>query len=142
MKKKEIDKVGQKQVFIISLDPYEQDCIVVVNGTVKDALKLLKKQDSLNAIDTVKEIEDNFKDYSEAHTRGGAILFHKLPAGYIMMFNHEDSWISTVEHVVHESLHLVRYVLERAGLELTDESEEAFTYLQGHTVGKILRNIY
>lgn len=113
-----------------------------MNGSIDDAIKLLKKQTNENAKNTIKEIKDNYETYSQGHTKGGAVLFHKLPAGYIMMFDHENNWIETVGHVVHESLHLTRYVLERAGLELADESEEAFTYLQEKTVEDILAKIF
>lgn len=60
-----------------------------------------------------------------------------------MMFNHDkDDWVETTGTVVHEAIHLVHYILRRARLPLTEESEEAYTYLTESIVEETLRIIY
>lgn len=141
-------KIYKKIVFTINCEPYSQDCLVICNGTFGDAIadfKKWSKKGSKNAQDNVEFIEKNQDEHYKAEftpNRGCAFLFQSLPHGYIMMFHHESSWIATTENVVHESLHLTHYILRRAGIELCRESEEAFTYLQGDIVRKILREIY
>jgi len=142
MKNKKLDK---KIVFIINLEPYSQECIVVCNGNFSDAIKELKKHKSDNAIITLKHIEENKDKYTDDHHKtksGHACLYTELPSGYVMIIDHLNSWVDTVGLIVHESLHLTHYVLHRAGIELTKESEEAYTYLLEETVEKICAKIY
>lgn len=142
-KKKQVDKVGKKQVFFITLEPYKQECIVVVNGQFEDALKMYKKHtNNERVVALLKEVEENHEDYHEELPKHQARLYTELPLGYVMMINHQDSWVQTTGFVVHEALHLTHYVLRRAGIELTEESEEAYTYLQEKIVSDILNKIF
>lgn len=129
-------------VFAISVDPYEQDCIVVVNGTMKDAVSYLEKQDTENARLLISHIKEHTDWEACKNKRNGAIIYTELVCGYIMMFDHEENWIATVAHVIHEALHLTISVLGKAGLTLTPESEEAYTYLQTKICIEICRKIY
>lgn len=156
MKKKKVNKSkktktvkkdiwGKKQVFIVTVDPYRQDCIVVVNGDIDDAISFLQKKGNSNAKKVVEYYEKNKKDYEEfKHEKntGSGELITGFPKGYVMTISHQDSWISTVGVISHECTHLAHYVLQRAGIELTTESEEAFTYLQQSILEQILRKIY
>lgn len=134
-------------VFPISIDIYNQDCIVVVNGEFKDAIPYFKKYakwGSKNAEITVKYIEENEEKYKVEKKLdiGHGCLYTQLPKGYVMVFNHSNNWIDTTGVVVHESLHLTYCILQRAGFVLSSDSEEAFTYLQEYIVEKILKKIY
>lgn len=136
-------KFGKPRVFAISTTPYRQDCVVVVNGKIEDAIKFLKKQKTSNGSLVVKAIEDSLEDMTEAiPKKDNGVLFTELPFGYLMMFNHGESWIKTTALVAHESLHLTHYVLRRAGLNLTESSEEAYTYLLQDIMEQILKEIY
>ncbi len=143
MKKK--NKFGKKIVFTLDIEPYSQNLIVVCNGQFSDAIKVFKKYGKSKAAqETLKHIEDNKEDYKDDYKvgGGGACLYTELPNGFVMLISHLDSWIKTTGLVVHESLHLTHYVLRRAGVILTKESEESFTYLTEETVEKILSRIY
>lgn len=135
-------KIGKKLVFAFEVSPYNQDCIVVVNGHIDDAITFLKKQKTENADKVISHIKENYEDYKEQPEKNDGCLWTSLPKGYIMMLTHCDSWIDTVVLVAHESLHLTHYILNRAGLTLKPESEEAFTYLQGKIIKDILKEIY
>lgn len=150
MKKKDKmkEKWGKKKVFILEADPYKQQTVVVLNGQFSDAIKLYKKLDTPSSRLNIKEIEEsqkkNKEDYADdyVHNNGSAVTFTKLPKGYVMLLSHQDNWIDTVELVAHECLHLTHYILKNAGLMLSSDSEEAFTYLQGNLIKDVLREMY
>lgn len=142
MKKKKL-KFGAKKVFYISADPYKQECIVVCNGDFNDAYDYIKTLKTPNAISLIKHINDKKDIYFKekgANTMG--FLFTELPCGYVMIIKHQESWINSVGTISHECLHLAHYILKRAGLELSQDSEEAFTYLQQDLLEKILHEVY
>lgn len=134
-------KIGKKLVFIIEADPYKQDILVVCNGQFEDAYKFFKKK-KINSL--VNFIEENKKDYlvNDIVEKGKGRLYTELPSGYVMIINHCNDWIETVDVIVHESLHATHYILQRAGLVLSKESEEAFTYLNSQITSDILKKIY
>ena len=135
-------KNGKKLVFAIEVFPYNQECVVVVNGHIDDAILFLKKQKTENANKIIEHIKDNYEDYKNPPEKGCGYLLTELPKAYIMMLTHCDGWIDTVSLVAHESLHLTHYILDRAGLTLKPESEEAFTYLQAQIIRDILKEMY
>lgn len=142
-KKKKQNKFGKTLVFAVEATPYKQECVVVVNGKIEDAIKFLKKQTTENAKVMAKALQDNLEEMSESVPKKGAgVLFHGLPVGYLMMFNHDDGWIKTVGMVAHESFHFVDYVLKRAGIKLSEDSDEAYTYLLEDVMIQILKEIY
>lgn len=126
----------------MNVEPYSQDCIVVCNGKFSDAVKELKKHNTKNSLDTQKHILENKDKYKDDYEMGNGMLYTELPKGYIMLICHCDDWIDTVGLVSHECLHLTHYVLQRAGITLTKESEESFTYLHEKLVEKVLTEIY
>lgn len=134
-----------KKSFILNIKPYSQSCIIICNGTFLDAEKLLYKNiKNINAKENIEFIKKNRDKYPSDYTpeNGEARLFVGLPHGYIMMFHKEDSYVKTTGAIVHESLHLTHYVLNRAGIKLTTESEEAFTYLTEYIVEEIISKIW
>lgn len=144
VKKNNRDKVGKKILFILPVDPYSQQCLVVCNGTFVDAHSYLKNIN--NGTGNLKEIlnylEENKKVISDEWDRDTAALFTNLPTGYLMKIRHKDDWRATVAEVAHETLHLVQYVLRKAGLKEAEDSEEAYTYLLGNILEMVLREIY
>lgn len=145
-KEKKIVKFRKKMVFPINITPYKQDCIIVCNGQISDAFKELDKPkyNTKNRDKTVEYYKERIKDYPDdfENFNGKGRLYTSLPSGYIMLISHSDSWVDTVSVVSHEALHLTSYVLRRAGVELTEESEEAFTYLHGDIMEKIFDKIF
>lgn len=133
---------GKKIVRAFEIEPYHQECVLVVNGHFADAYDFIKKLKTLSAKEIVKHIEENKSSYLVKKERTESCLYTDLPYGYVMLVDHQDSWISTVGNIVHESVHLSHYVLHRAGLTLSKDSEEAFTYLAENITEKILEIMY
>lgn len=150
MKKKRSnnDKWGKKQVFVIEAIPYNQEICVILNGQFSDFIKLMKKQKTdsakLNILDIEKSQRVDETAYIDnyVHNSGSAFTYTELPKGYVTCLSHQDSWIKSVECVVHECLHLTHYILRNAGMTLCKESEEAYTYLQQSLVTEILKRMY
>ncbi len=142
MKKKQKEKnIFRKQIFMLEADPYRQQCLIVVNGTFEDIEKEFNKHKG-GAVDAnLKYIEENRKELKDIKITNG-VLFQTFPVGFAMILNVTDNWIETCGIVAHECLHLTNYIHRRTGMPLTEESEEAYTYLQQKCITKILRKIY
>lgn len=140
MKNKKI----KKQVFFIEAKPYRQECIVVVNGQFSDAVRCLKKLNNKHSKEILEYIEKEKEHYPDDYVIGGgdAYLYTKLPRGYVMLLSSNDSWVQMSVDVYHECLHLTFRILRNAGLEVSEETEEAFTYLQADLASQILRKIF
>ena len=63
MKKHKKIQIGKKIVFTLEVKPYRQECIVVVNGTFRDAYNIFKKhaKNNGNAQSTFEYINKNEK---------------------------------------------------------------------------------
>ena len=107
-----------------------------------DAVTYLKKLKTKNADALVKEIMEYDDWKTGKNTEGGASIWLDFKCGYIMIFDHEDNWKETLANVGHECIHLCNAVLHRAGLKLTRDSEEAFTYLHTKAFLDISHKIY
>lgn len=142
--RKKENKIGKKMVFVIEAEPFRQECVVVCNGQFSDAIKLIRKHKTKSAQMIVDEYENNKDSFPDNYEigNGSACLYTTLPKGYVMLLSHQGDWISTTRLVMHECLHLTHYVLKRAGITLTEESEESYTYLQEHLVEQVLRKIF
>ena len=151
MKKKgktasEISKIGKKIIWNMDIPPYSQQCIVSCNGQMPDIIKFIKRLKLTDgAKETLKQLEDPArKDYFfEKIKENCGRLFIDLPTGYILIINHSNrDWIDTTCNASHETNHLSQYILRNAGIQLTQETEEAYTYLQAYLLKEILKKIY
>jgi len=146
-KKKHISKVGKKIIFNLEVHPYSQQCIVCCNGQMKDVVSYMKRLKNLSGggLKSLEQIEDpKQKDFYFEHIKNNCgRLFVDLPTGYIMIVNHHMSnWLDTAATVSHEANHLSQYILRNAGIQLSLETEEAYTYLQAQILKDILSKIY
>lgn len=134
---------GKKIVFMLDIEPYKQQCVVVLNGQFSDATKYIKKHGDKKYIETFMDfIKDHGGHYKDDYETGSGKLYHKLPTGYVMLLSHCNSWRTTVGVVTHESLHLTKSIMDKVGMVMCEHSEEAYTYLQENIVRKILDKIY
>ena len=144
-KKKLVDKWGKKKIFIYDIKPYNHECIIVINGQMKDVVKYLKKAKVISTfgMDLIKEIENNYDEkYSDIVKEGNGRLYFGDETGYILLVNHSNSWLKTISNVSHEANHLSHYILRNAGIELNQDTEEAYTYLQAQILKDILNEMY
>lgn len=142
MKKKIKDKWGKKQIFVINAIPYKQDIIVGINTDFKGIVKFLKKVGNKQAQQNVEYIENNLKDEKGLEGDSQGVTYPNMPIGFMVLLKHLDDWSDTVAVVSHECLHLTHYIARNAGLTLSQESEEAYTYLQAYLLREIIKKMY
>lgn len=142
MKKTNKELWGKKQVFILTAIPYDQDIVVAINADMHDVRKFLKDLKELAADKNVEYIDKELKDYMKLEGNTQGRMFSHFPFGFAVLLKHKESWVETAGLVSHECLHLTHYILKRAGLTLSEESEEAYTYLQEYLLKEILKKMY
>ncbi len=140
MKKK--SKVNKKQVFHIEAIPYKQDIVVVINGDLSDLIKFYKKINGERANKNIEYLKENCSNESLLEGQQQGMIIPGMPYGFVIVVKHLDSWLETVGTVSHECNHLVHYIMRHVRIILTEESEEAYTYLQEHLLEKILEKMY
>lgn len=111
----------------------------MLKKTVKDCLygiktTLLYSKDDEVIIDYLGKIMG--KDYEDYLNGAGFFCSPDLFNFYIIINKHTIEWQKTL---VHECLHVTSRALRARGLELTDESEEAFTYYHAWLVSELSR---
>lgn len=88
---------------------------------------------------TEEEIKDIFSHFYD--DKGYAAKTLQLNNGNILIhFKHYNSsyMMNTISH---ESLHAVEMILSRIGLKLNSKTDEAYCYLLGYIVEKIIKEI-
>jgi len=120
--KKVKSKFGKLQVHLLDVEPYNQQCIIVINGQLSDGINYLKTLKDINPKRlevTLKYYEDNKKELEVEKFiigDGSGRLYPSFPFGYFMLISHQESWIQTTGVICHESLHLATYILDHAGI--------------------------
>jgi hypothetical protein len=112
---------------------------------MKDIVKYMKRMKNLSdgGKESLKMIEEKKDYYYEPVKENCGRLFIDLPTGYILIINHSNrDWIDSTCNASHETNHLAQYILMRAGIQLSQETEEAYTYLQAYLLKEILKKIY
>lgn len=138
---KKNSKINKKQIFDFTAHPYKQDIVVVINGDIQDLIKYYEKLGTKASKNNAQYIKENMElDYFDDKTDGAVLP--GLPHGLAVLLKHKEGWITTTEVVAHECLHLVHFIMRRVGITLSQESEEAYTYLQGYLLGQILDKMY
>lgn len=97
-----------------------------------------------------KEVSHRLKKLGISQEEIKMVMMNSTTHGKYMMFSNQASiirlpvipkdpyWIATLSH---EVLHCVIEVFRRVGLPLSSKSEEAYTYLYGYLIQKILEKI-
>lgn len=118
---------NKKHNFIIPLVIYPFDVMVSIGQSDKELYPILKKF----GVDTE---DDNLLTHSNTQ-RGRTILF-KGNQTLIRMYESKTTpvWFG---NLAHEIFHAVEFILERAGMKLTLDSDEAYAYLIGYLTRKI-----
>lgn len=124
MKKKSLN-------FIIPLTVYPFDVMVSISESDEVLFDKLKKK-GVDVADT------NLHVYSDTQ-RGRTILF-KGNQTLVRMYELRDTpeWHG---NLAHEIFHAVEFILERVGMKLTIDSDEAYAYLIGYITTEIYKHL-
>lgn len=115
---------GKKKWFIITAQPYRQDILFALNMSGKDIVKVMKR------------IHDGFSKEDEEYILGGGTgrnvlgTMYPLSKGFVIQMDWpKRSLRRNCGVIVHEIVHVVHYIFREIRLPLTQDSEEAYTYL-------------
>ena len=104
---------------------FQQNFYFIPAKNEEEFRKKCKKQ--LGKIEFKEEL-DNDKD-------GGFSVYQQNGAPVCFL------WAHTPRHIIHECWHAVSWTLRKKGINLTDDSDEAFAYLLGFLTEQILKVI-
>ena len=97
-----------------------------------------------------KQLAEELKKFGIKKNLLGAISMPKTGSGKCIMFESNRTLIRLkrgndknlfISKIAHESLHAVSFIFQVIGIKLTDESEEAYTYLLDYIILQILNRI-
>ncbi len=84
-----------------------------------------------------KEAEKDFRENTEIFTLDSAGKCSKTNGYVILRFKEWNSWtIDDFEIISHELFHATHYILKRVGMTLSDETDEAYAYLNSYLTEK------
>lgn len=112
---------------VISIDIYNIDILFVVSSkqeleqALKKHLDKEEAEDSYNVM--IRDIGDNTLGRSASLNSGQIVLWVK---------NANDKGT-----IAHEIFHIACYIMERSGISLCHESDEAYAYLIGYITNKV-----
>lgn len=106
--------------FIISLDLFPYDCYVVINkspGLVQKQLTKWGKPLSEDILNVLKEKADN-----------SAIYVYNTEKRTSLIYINAVDMKKATELFTHENFHFIYRISKTVGINLTDDSEEVFSY--------------
>lgn len=84
-----------------------------------------------------------FKDFEEHCKHSGGFVLWCDESNILLTFPKEDEIkYAAASTVSHECFHVVSHVLRKAGVILTEESEEVYAYYLGWLMDKVCRFLY
>lgn len=123
------------QHFPIWADPFDVDCLVVINFPADDLNDLFKKTFKTKPLlddEKIKELRE--KKINTAHylSREGHLR---------MIFIKADSLLHLIDLFDHEKIHLLHHLLSFRDTPLCDNTEETYAYLSQYLTKQFLRSI-
>lgn len=119
--------------FILSLDLFPYECLVVINKTPKQVQAQLTKYGkplSREMLDYIKSKPDNSAVYIFNPESATSVIFINAP-------NIERS-ISLFDH---EKIHFLHQVFTKIGIKLSDDTEEVYAYSSEYLMKNFLSHI-
>lgn len=118
--------------FEINISIYKTDLLVIVGGSKKERKKILLKYYSKREIDDLFDKTVFHEATTIQHSSGSLILFFDENP------KTSNFWMSVLAH---EVFHAASFIMKRVDIPLSDDSEEAYAYLQQMIFEEILDNI-
>lgn len=126
-----------KKYFVISVDMFNVDVIVLINGSKQENTQWLKRLMGEKFSFFKEEMLEGWEDVS---TEGRMIPCN---AGFIVLLKVEKNrFRKFVGTLVHEMTHVSHYLLRDRRIPLLEDTEEVYTYLVQHLVTEALSKTY
>lgn len=139
--KKKRKNFWDKKIFSIPVDVYSVDVLVIVNMTGGEAYKAFSKK----LLDSAKEVFRSHCDEWDADLKIGTIQGKECPlaGGFVVFLRMDKNYFRRgVGVLVHEMTHVTHYLLRNRRIPLTEDTEEAHTYLVQYLTTEALRHLY
>lgn len=119
--------------FEIRVSVYKTDIHVIIGGSNSERRKLMRAKGytDLYTEQLLVRITDHDATAVERQSGDITLFFNESP-------KKDNFWLSILTH---ETLHAACFILRRVGVPLSEESEEAYAYLQQMIFEEILDNI-
>jgi hypothetical protein len=111
-----------KKAFVLNTGCYRQDIIVTMNMRGNDIEKLFKKWQ-------VKPLSEEFKTAINEKEHGTGLYFYHSKSQHRLITLFPSNYQNAIAVFDHEKTHCVADVLRYIGIELTEDTEEAYAYL-------------
>ncbi len=126
-----------KNQFVVSVDMFRVEVVVLVNGTDAENKKWLKKicGSKYEGLD-----ESQLEDWETDPTNEGRMIQHR--GGYIVLLKFfPKKYCQAIGTLTHEMTHVASYLLRRRRIPLSEDTEEVYAYLTEHLVSESLRRL-
>lgn len=123
--------------FLVKCTPYAHDILFALNESDATCSKYLRQALHLEA-ETVAELQELWVGKHKSNT---ATTWQLSTGQQIIRFDEKVTGHRTMALMVHEILHAVSFILRRCGIEHTNDTEEAYTYLVQHVTSEAFKAI-
>lgn len=138
-RKKGLAKFWHTKLFILHVAVYKVQVIVCINMTGDEILKRVSKIASASAVKEIIEIASD-QNKKDKITQG---TMYQLQGGFLVTIRADkNSFRDTVGILVHEMTHVTHYLLRDRRIPLSEDTEEAHTYLVEYLVTQSLKLMY
>lgn len=131
--------LDKKRHFIICSEIYNQDILVCFNSSPLEAFKIYRKLNKETTEDDKKLVAED-KEHNSVSTVG---TMYPMSRGYIVIIKwYKKSFRQNIVCAIHELTHVSHYILRNIRIPLTQDSEEAYTYLIEDLMKQFLFKLY
>lgn len=125
-----------KKIITIPIPIYESNLILEYNHSNEELEKIIKEDP-----DIIKEHrKQSFIDYIRELKQPYAGIYINDDFEHMIRISWTSNQKDLINSISHELLHFIHNLLKYRGLSLTQETEEAYCYLQGYLMGEIYEN--
>lgn len=129
-----------KQMFCVNTDVWRVDVVVSINMSGKETYRKLRrwKIPAKSLIDAKKMCDEWDNDEDSIDGR-----MYKLSGGFLVFLNMpRTKFRQAVGTLVHEMTHVTHYLLRDRRIPLSEDTEEAHTYLVQYLTTEALKRMY
>ncbi|MEE6129156.1 hypothetical protein V2E39_17285 [Chryseobacterium arthrosphaerae] len=119
--------------FEIRVSVYKTIIHVIIGGSISERRKLMRSKNYtwMYVENLIERITDHDGTTVKHQSGNLTLFFNESP-------KKDNFWLSILTH---ETFHAACYILRKAGIPLSEESEEAYAYLQQMIFEEILDNL-
>ena len=122
--------------FVVHCHPYGHDILFSLGGKFTPVARRLRELNMTK--DDIEKFRKEFNDYLPKHNTGRT---WQLSTGQQVVHMQMPMGATQIALLSHEVLHAISFVLRSAGIEHTNETEEAYAYLHQYVMQQVLQAV-